>query len=167
MVPCLKRRAAWRQPSEECEPINDPLYAVISDSLTGKPHAFFEVALLALECSVCDSGGTACRSGKLCRVSDRKLIWSLPLPEIPPIACDVARQVSDGCATQAGCASMCHPWPALYKMLSFKTCALTEPSVSLRLRLAVQLENVSKCIASGIIRRQWHCCQNCSLGILA
>jgi putative intracellular protease/amidase len=61
----------------------------------------------------CDSGGTACRSGKLCRVSDWKLILSLPLPERPPLLCDVAGQVSHGCATQAGCASLCHPWPAL------------------------------------------------------
>ena len=53
----------------------------------------FEVALLVLECSVSDSGGTACRSGKLCRASDRKLIRTLPLPEVPPMACDVARQV--------------------------------------------------------------------------
>ena len=71
--------------------------------------AIFEVAMFALECSVCNSGGTACRSGKLCRGSDRKLILSLPLAELPPMTCDVARQVSNGCATQAGCASMCHP----------------------------------------------------------
>ena len=69
----------------------------------------FEVVLFVLECSVCDSGGTACRSGKLCRVSDRKLILTLPLPEIPPMSFDVAdrfpmaaphKQAPPACATQ-------------------------------------------------------------------
>jgi hypothetical protein len=37
-----------------------------------------------------DLGGTTCRSGKLCRVRDWKLILTLPLPEMPPLWCDVA-----------------------------------------------------------------------------
>ena len=76
----------------------------------------FEVALFALECSGCDSGGTACRSGKLCRVSDWKLIGSFATArKTPPMACGVARQVSDGCAesersdcTVKGCTATKH-----------------------------------------------------------